>query len=135
VVRREFLASGSLLLASSPTGPALSQEARTPMVRIAEIEIDPARLEAYRAALREEIEASIRLEPGVLALQAVYEKDNPTRVRILEVYADIDAYNAHIATPHFQKYKTGTEDMVRSLNMIEAVPILLGAKLATCKAR
>ena len=97
-------------------------------VRIAELEIDPARLEAYRAALREEIEASIRVEPGVLALYAVYEKDNPTRVRLLKIYADADAYNSHIASPHFQKCKTGTLDMVRSLNLIETVPILLGAK-------
>ena len=43
-------------------------DAGQPYVRIAEIEIDPARGEAYRAALRAEIETSVRVEPGVLAL-------------------------------------------------------------------
>lgn len=128
MIRSQLLVLGSLLLAWSPNGPALAEEARVQQVRIAELEIDPAQVEAYRAALREEIEASIRLEPGVLTLYAVYEKDNPTHVRLLEIYADTDAYNAHIASPHFQKYKTGTQDMVRSLNLIETVPILLGTK-------
>src|SRR4051795_4650185 len=126
--RSRFLALGSLLLAWGLSGPALAEEARVPQVRIAELEIDPAQLDAYKAALREEVETSIRVEPGVLALYSVYEKDNPTRVRLLEIYADGDAYNAHIASPHFQKYKTGTLDMVRSLKLIETVPILLGAK-------
>jgi len=81
-------------------------------VRIAELEIDPAQMEAYKAALREEIETSVRLEPGVLALYAVYEKDNPARIRLLEIYADADAYDAHIASPHFQKYQTGTLNVV-----------------------
>jgi len=42
-----------------------------PIVRIAELEIDSAQLDAYRVALREEIETSIHVEPGVLTLYAV----------------------------------------------------------------
>jgi hypothetical protein len=45
-------------------------------VRLAEIDIDPAQLESYKAAVKEEIETSVRVEPGVLALYAVAEKDN-----------------------------------------------------------
>jgi hypothetical protein len=39
-------------------------------VRIAELEIDSGQLEAYKLALKEEIETSIRIEPGVLTLYA-----------------------------------------------------------------
>jgi quinol monooxygenase YgiN len=99
-----------------------------PMVRIAELEIDPAHLESYKAALREEIETSIRVEPGVLTLYAVSLKGSPTKIRIFETYADVAAYNAHVKTPHFQKYKVGTQDMVKSLNLVETDPVLLGAK-------
>ena len=88
----------------------------------------PQHLEAYKAALKEEIEDSIRLEPGVLALRAVSEKENPTRITIMEIYASVDAYKAHIASPHFQKYKVGTEHMVKSLELVEVDPILLGEK-------
>jgi quinol monooxygenase YgiN len=98
------------------------------VVRLAELHIDPSRLEEYKAALRDEIEASIRLEPGVLTLYAVSVKGDRAQVRIFEIYADQAAYEAHLQSPHFQKYKTGTQGMVKSLVLIEADPIWLGAK-------
>ena len=53
------------------------------------------------------------------------EKDNPSHITIMEIYASVDAYKAHIATPHFQKYKVGTEHMVKSLELVEVDPICL----------
>ena len=97
-------------------------------MRLAELEIDPAQLDSYKAALKEEIEASIRLEPGVLTLFAVSVKDHPNQIRMFETYADAAGYEAHLQTPHFKKYKTGTQRMVKSLTLIETDPILLGAK-------
>ncbi len=99
-----------------------------PVVRLAELQIDPAQLADYLAALREEIATSIRVEPGVLTLYAVQVKDDPTRVRLFEMYADSTAYDAHIASPHFKKYKIGTAAMVKSLTLLETVPVLLGSK-------
>lgn len=98
------------------------------IVRMAELEIDPAQLEDYLVLLTEEIEASVEKEPGVLMLHAVSLKDAPEKVRILEVYANRQAYEAHIETPHFLKYKTATAGMVRSLNLVDADPIALSAK-------
>ena len=66
-----------------------------PYIRIAELEIDPARLDAYKAAVKEEMEASVRVEPGVLAIYAVAEKDNPSKFRLFEMYADEAEYKAH----------------------------------------
>jgi len=100
------------------------------LVRIAEIEIDPAHLDAYKAILAEEQEASVRLEPGVLMLHSAAIADEPTQIRLLEVYASRSAYEAHLKAPHFVKYKTATEKMVRSLKLIETHPILLCAKSA-----
>src|SRR3954463_11264708 len=93
------------MLAVCLNGQTFADEAVPMMVRLAKLEINPMYLEAYKAALKEEIEASIRLEPGVLALRAVSEKEKPTRITIMELYANVDAYRAHIASPHFQKYK------------------------------
>jgi len=98
------------------------------LVRLAELEIDPGQLENYQAALREEIDASIRVEPGVLTLYAVAEKDNPSHIRIFEMYADADAYQAHLESPHFKKYKATTKEMVKSLKLVETTPVMLGAK-------
>ena len=107
-----------------------SADARTegPVVRLAELEIDPLQLENFKAALKEEIDTSIRAEPGVLTLYAVALKDNPAQIRLFEMYADADAYKAHLNAPHFQKYKTATRGMVKSLKLLEADKIVLGAK-------
>ena len=98
------------------------------IVRMAELEIDPAQLEDYLVLLTEEIEASVEKEPGVLMLHAVSVKDAVEKVRILEVYANRQAYEVHIQTPHFLKYKTLTAGMVTSLNLVDVDPIVLAAK-------
>jgi quinol monooxygenase YgiN len=128
--KRFLLLSASLVTACClGTGQDLTTNVRKPLlVRIAELEIDPAQVEAYRAALKEEIAASIRVEPGVLTLYAVAVKDHPTQIRIFETYADQAAYETHLQTAHFQKYKKETQGMVKSLQLIETDPILLGAK-------
>lgn len=103
--------------------------AQNHMVRLAKLEIDSAQLESYKALLKEEIETSVRIEPGVITLYAVFEKARPTHVTILEIYADSAAYKAHIQTPHFLKYKHGTLQMVKSLELVEADPLIPGMKI------
>jgi len=97
---------------------------KTPMVRLAKIVVDSSRLEEYKALLKEEAEKSVQIEPGVLTLYAVSEKENPTHFTILEIYADSAAYLAHLQTPHFIKYKTSTKDMVKALELVEADPLI-----------
>jgi quinol monooxygenase YgiN len=125
---KRFLVLGASMLAASLVSPAAAQEARQPFVRVAEIEIDPSQIEPYRAAVKEQIEAAVRLEPGVLALYAVADKENPSHVFVFEMYANADAYKSHLETAHFKKYKAITRDMVKSLKLRDTVPILLGAK-------
>jgi quinol monooxygenase YgiN len=108
--------------------PGYAQVTEQRIVRIAELEIDPSRLGAYKAALKEEIEASIRLEPGVLALYAVSIKDQPNQIRLFENYSSQSAYESHLQTAHFLKYKAATQTMVKSLKLIETDPILLGSR-------
>jgi quinol monooxygenase YgiN len=98
------------------------------VVRIAKLQIDSAQLQNYNAALKEEIEAAVRIEPGVLTLYAVAEKDNPTSITVFEIYANADAFALHLETPHFKKYKNATANMVKSLELLDTVPIALAAK-------
>ena len=98
------------------------------MERIANIVVEAQHLESYRVALKEEIEASIKLEPGVLTLYAVSAREDPTHFVVLEIYADQAAYEAHIKTPHFLKYKSVTQDMVKSLELVDAVALVPGMK-------
>jgi quinol monooxygenase YgiN len=121
-------AIGAAILASSLSGAALAAPAPEPLVRIAELDIDPAQVAAYQAAVKEEIEASVRIEPGVLAIYAVAEKDNPARFRFFEIYADDAAYRKHIDSPHFRKYAETTKNMILSKKLIDTKPVMLGAK-------
>ncbi|MES2465378.1 MAG: putative quinol monooxygenase [Armatimonadota bacterium] len=89
------------------------------LVRLSEIEIHPNHLAEYNALLKEEAEASVRLEPGVVCIFPMQEKENPTQIRILEIYASRGAYEAHLKTPHFQKYKTTTLKMVKALRLVD----------------
>jgi quinol monooxygenase YgiN len=114
----------------SPTSAisAKGQTMKPPLVRIAEIEIDPGQLIEYRNSLSAEIATSIREEPGVLMLYAVSVKAQPTQVRIFETYKDQEAYESHLQSPHFKKYKDATHGMVKSLKLIETEPIMLAGK-------
>jgi len=118
----------SALLALVMTGGIAAAETPAPLVRIAELEIDPAQLEKYKAAVKEEMEVSVRVEPGVLAIYSVALKEDESKLRFFEIYADEAAYQAHIASPHFRKYVEITKDMIRSRKLIETVPIQLSAK-------
>jgi len=124
----QVLAFGVTLLLAlfgvAPMGEATAQH----HIQIAEIEVDPAQLESYKSAVQEQIDAAIRLEPGVLVLYSVSNKDNPTHVTVFEIYRDRDAYLAHLQAPHFLKYKASVEKMVKSLKLVPVEPILLGAK-------
>ncbi len=98
-------------------------------VRLSKITVDTAQLDAYNSLLKEEIEASMRIEPGVLTLYATAEKDKPNKITILEIYADRAAYEKHLTTPHFKKYKQGTLSMVKDLQLVDVKPLIPGLKI------
>ena len=98
-------------------------------VRLSKIVVDKTRLDEYNAYLKEEIEASMALEPGVLTLYATAEKERPHHITILEIYANEEAYKSHILTPHFLKYKEGTLNMVQELELIDTNPLIEGVKI------
>lgn len=85
------------------------------MVRIAKIKVDPAQLGNYTQALKTQMASAIALEPGVLFYHAVADVKDPSRITILEIYANVEAYKAHILTPHFLTYKEKVKDMVKEL--------------------
>ena len=97
----------------------ISAQTKDMMIRISEIEIDSSYLQEYNNILQEESRASVKLEPGVIAIYPMCQKENPTQIRILEIYANRKAYESHLKTTHFQKYKTSTLKMVKSLKLVD----------------
>ncbi|RMN93215.1 Antibiotic biosynthesis monooxygenase [Pseudomonas syringae pv. apii] len=106
----------------------LAGEPMEKVVRIAQLVIDPAQLAAYHAAVKEEMTDSVRLEPGVLSIYSVAEKDHPNRLHFFEIYADEAAYRSHIASAHFQKYVKATQSMIMSRVLIETEPVQLSTQ-------
>jgi quinol monooxygenase YgiN len=123
----------AVIMAAFIMPPQVSAQSNSNYIRIAKLTIDSAKLEHYNQALKEHAEAAVRVEPGVLMLYAVYEKERPTHVSVFEIYANVDAYNFHIKTPHFLKYKATVQDMVKSLELIDVSPIALEAKSQSSK--
>ena len=109
-------------------GTATAGSPKDRMIRLAKLEIDSSYLEEYKTAIRIHTKAALIKEPGVLTLYAMYDQKHPTRVTILEIYADRTAYEAHLKTAHFQQYKTGTLKMVKSLELVDVDPIAFSEK-------
>ncbi len=113
-------------IASAQTGKYLT--------RIARITIDSTKVDRYLAMLKEQMDAAVRLEPGVISYTVYSDKINPAKITIVEVYADNNAYLAHREAPHFKKYKEASSDLVLSLELSEVdVPLAVGKnkKVAT----
>ena len=99
-------------------GGAFAQQKKQ-MVRLAKIQVDAAQLEQYNTALKEQMTTAVKLEPGVLTYYAVADKKDASHITILEIYADTAAYQSHIQTPHFKKYKAAVQNMVKSLELVD----------------
>ena len=78
---KQLFILGASMLAAALAGGAVVQQGDEQYVQVAEIEVDPVLLDAYRTAVQEQIDAAIRKEPGVLVLYAVSEKATPPTSR------------------------------------------------------
>jgi quinol monooxygenase YgiN len=110
-----LLAISTVLTVVVLNSKSMAQDKR--IYRIAQIHVDPAQLDKYNAALKEQMTTAIAVETGVLSYYAVSDKKEPSRLTIFEIYADSVAYNSHIQAPHFKKYKETVKDMVKSLEL------------------
>ena len=99
------------------------------IVRLAKLEIYEEFLEEYLDFVGEVGRESVAKEEGVITLFSVQEKENPCRITILEIYASNEAYEYHITTPHFQRYKQGTLHMVKHLELIDGEALVPEMKI------
>ena len=98
-------------------------EQKTMIVRIAEIEVYPEYLKDYLKAARNVGAESVRKESGVICIFPNQVRADETKIRIVEIYRNKEAYQLHLTTPHFQAYKQGTLHMVKSLNLLDIQPL------------
>ncbi len=94
------------------------------IVRLSIVTVAPNRLEEYMKFAAECGKTSMREEPGVLMMYSMQDNLQPNRISILEIYADRAAYERHIKTAHFQKYKQGTLSMVQKLELLDQIALI-----------
>lgn len=114
--------SGCMSL-NAPDRADNSKGAENMQVRIAELEILPEWLDAYLEAAGAVGAESVAKEPGVVCIFPMQKKESTTSIRIVEIYRSEEAYKAHLATPHFRKYKDGTPHMIKSLKLVPMRPL------------
>lgn len=107
----------------APTETNTLTTAEQMIVRLAEIEVHPQYLSEYLRYANEVDRLSMEREKGVVCLFPMQSEDNPTQIRILEIYASQEAYQSHINTDHFQRYKQSTLHMVKSLKLPNMTPL------------
>src|SRR5215813_13774859 len=98
--RNTFLIASIFIMAIFPGQTAFAQSQNS-FIHIAKLVIEPGKLEDYKKALKEHAETAVKVEPGVITLYAVYEKEHPTNVTVFEIYASEEAYKSHLKAPHF----------------------------------
>ena len=122
-----FLLAAILFAACTPPDRKMTndqlQMTNDLIVRIAEIEVNEGYLEEYLAAAHNVGTKSVESEEGVICIFPMQVKGAPNTIRILEIYRNEEAYQAHLQTPHFLEYKQGTLHMVKSLQLVAMEPL------------
>mgnify|MGYP002853227534 FL=1 len=111
------------LLTVACSGDKAGKGDGTMIVRLAEIEVYPEHLQEYLEYANEVDRVSVEQEPGVVCLFPMQSAEDSTKIRILEIYASEEAYQSHLKTEHFQKYKQGTLHMVKDLKLPTMKPL------------
>lgn len=74
------------------------------------VQVKPAHVNEYFAAVRHDAEHSEADEPGCLRFDVVQDRDDRNRFYLYEVYRDEAALEAHRQSPHFKLYAEKTSD-------------------------
>lgn len=125
---RVYIVEGTKIVELTESAETFDLAEEGVAVRIADLTIDPAQLDAYTAAVKEEMDDAVRLEPGVIAIYATAIKGKANQIRFVEIYANEKAYLTHRETPHFKKYLEATKSMITARELFEGIPVKLAGK-------
>lgn len=107
---------------------AMAIETPSPIMRIFEFVLAPSDVQPILDVGKKNIELSVRDEPGVLAMFCSTDKDDPSKLYVVEIYRDQAAYRSHADSPHFKAFLAAIEGKVISRTVRETNPTVLGAK-------
>lgn len=86
---------------------------------IVRIRLAPGAAEAFRPLLEENARRSLGDEPGCRRFDVLSGLDGaaPEAVTLYEIYDDEAAFEAHLQTPHYARFKAATAALVETLDI------------------
>ena len=81
-------------------------------VIIAPIKIKEGYKEQFVEAMLDDAKGSMKNEPGCLRFDVIQDGDDQDKIWLYEVYVDEAAFQAHMETPHFIKWRDAVKDWI-----------------------
>lgn len=79
---------------------------------VVELKIAPGRQAEFVARARQHGANCLDIEEGCLAFDVLVPEDGSERVFLYEIYADQQAVDTHLSTPHMAAYLEDTGEMI-----------------------
>ncbi|MFP2237132.1 putative quinol monooxygenase [Pseudescherichia vulneris] len=124
----------SLSLALSCSAVAQDKNISLPPVfTLFELVIKQDKNIAFERLADKNMTASVREEPGTLAMYSTSKKAAPSTVYLFEIYADSDAYQKHIASRPYKDFLRNASDVLdlSQKRRIDVIPQFLADKKIT----
>lgn len=112
--------------------------AMSPYVILVEFAVHPGQEQAFRDLILENARLSLKDEPGCLVFDVLSRQGSEFTVVLYEIYADRDAFAAHLRAPHFHRFDEASRPMVRRKQVTELSllsPISSGDGSAASRAK
>lgn len=92
------------------------------------VTVKPEHASEFKQIVMEEMEQSVKVENGVLAIYAANDAKQSNKWYFFEVYANEAAFQSHRNTPHFQRYLKEAGGMLADRTLYDITPSELGNK-------
>lgn len=93
---------------------------------IAPFQIKDSHREHFIEEMIEDARGSLENEPGCLRFDIIQDPEDPNRIWLYEIYRDKQAFQQHIETPHFKKWRDTVQDWQEDRPMS---PVIGGSRI------
>jgi quinol monooxygenase YgiN len=96
-------------------------------VLVVTIDIKPGLKDKFVAEMLDDARGSVRDEPGCVRFDVIQNEKDSNRIYLYEVYKDRAAFEYHMTTPHFLKWKDAVQDWFATPPVVGAGPSIFPA--------
>jgi (4S)-4-hydroxy-5-phosphonooxypentane-2,3-dione isomerase len=76
------------------------------------VKIRPERLDQFLGVIEDDAVSSVRDEPGCVRFEVFQNHADPHTYHFFEVYRDEEAFKAHQQTPHFDRWRQASGEVL-----------------------